>query len=254
VNVKIPERQLGAYYRWAVFSYWTGPPAGCADTCFDAAPNGPPPILHDLTRPTVNLTSTPLRIWESATTSDFEFPFSVSDPESGLRSWKVQSRPVGGTVWTTVASGTSGGPKHPSIAGAPGRYTFRVVAEDRQGNRTTKSRLVYVPTDDADLVAEFSVAPTSTPDLAAFGATYSAMSSGSFTHTTEASECLFELIGPGTGDWWIQVSPTDGITTTIQDEDVDDLPRQTLYSDQTCGAEYVISLVSGTFGLDAVLG
>jgi hypothetical protein len=257
VNVKIPEGQLGDHYRWAAFSYWTGPPAGCADTCFDAAPNGPPPILHDLIGPVVSMTSEPLRVWEDSTTATFEFPFTVSDHESGLKSWKVQSRLAGGSTWTTVASGTTAGNKHPLIAGAPGHFTFRVVAEDRQGNRTIKERPVYVPTDVTDLTGPgaFTGSATSVANAQAFGGFRVALESEGdtyqFTYVHRGGPCqTVELIGPTTGEW--VVSSTDGSHYAVS---IPDLERGVVFSKLACSdTTYTITVINtGGFAVDAIL-
>ena len=77
----------------------------------------------------------------------------------------------------------------------------------------------------------------------------------SFTYTwTPGSDCLFELIGPGSGTWEVTVTADGGTPATLNADSFDDLPRQTLYSDSTCATTYVVTWVAGTFGLDAVLG
>jgi hypothetical protein len=99
-TITIPTANTGTAYRWVVFSFWTGPPARCSEFCFDAAPNRPPPILHDLKPPVVNMTTDALRVWEVGTTSAFELPFTVSDSDSGIDSWTargaISARPDGG--------------------------------------------------------------------------------------------------------------------------------------------------------------
>ncbi len=52
--ITMPTANTGKAYRWVVFSFWTGLPARCSELCFDAAPNRPPPILHDLKPPMVS--------------------------------------------------------------------------------------------------------------------------------------------------------------------------------------------------------
>jgi hypothetical protein len=200
-------------------------------------------------------------VWEDSTTPNFTFPFSVSDVNSGIQSWSVQARQVGSATWTTVASGTGRGAKSPDIVGVEGTRTdYRVVAVDRQGNkRISPSRRVYIPIDDADLDSlSFSVTPTPIGELDAFDESYSQMSSGTFTHTytgTPTPDCLFELIGPGSGTWTVQVAAGLNPPETISDSDFPaDLPRETLYSDSSCATTYTITWISGTFGLDAVLG
>ena len=254
-KITIPKSQTGNVYWWAGASRWDGP-APCRRGCIDFTPNDFPDMLHDMIPPVVNLTTTPLRVWESSTTPDFTFPFTVTDAHTGIQSWTVQRREVGSASWTFVVSGPGGGAKSPDIVGVEGtRFDYRVVARDRQGNvRTSLSRRVYIPTDDDALVGEFSPAPETATDATAFGGTYSEMSSGTFTHTRTGTDCLFELIGPGSGTWEVTVTADGGTPATLNADSFDDLPRQTLYSDSTCATTYVVTWVAGTFGLDAVLG
>jgi hypothetical protein len=267
VKVTIPGGELPGVYRWAVFSYWTGPPARCSVECVDAAPNRPPPILHDLTPPLIEMATDPLRVWESATMPDFVFPFSVSDAHTGVASWSVQSRPLGTTTWTTVSTGSGEGPQDPSFTGvAPGQYQYRVVVIDGHDNRTNgPSRLVYVPTDvDADTGPGTSVVGVDTADVTAYGGSYVALNELAdsytivFDHTGGPCRQL-ELIGPGSGDWEVQVSDGVNPITTLQATDFDDTQRQTLYSEELCAdATRIFAVTGGTngsagFGVDAVL-
>lgn len=258
-KITIPKSLLTPVYWWGVASLWDGP-APCGNGCVDFVPNTFPDVLHDLTPPVVTMTTAPLRVWESSTNANFTFPFTVSDAHSGIKSWTVQGRPVGSVSWTVVVSGTGGGAKSPDIAGVEGTRTdYRVVATDKHGNRRIgPTRRVYIPLDDDTLGPEgvFSDVPIPVDDAAAFGGTYSEMSSGTFTYTwTPGTDCLFELIGPTSGNWDVTVTPAEGLPTDITDEDfVEELPRQTLFSDATCVTSYLVTLNSGTFGLDAVLG
>jgi hypothetical protein len=255
-KITIPKTQTGNVYWWAVASRWEGP-APCG-ACIDFAPDNFPDILHDMIPPVVGLEPSPLRVWENSTSANFTFPFSVTDAHSRIKSWTVQRRQVGSPSWTFVTSGTSGGPKSPDVVGAEGtRSDYRVVAVDNQGNQRIRIRRVYIPRDDDTLGPEgvFSVAPTIVSDETAFGGTYSEMSSGTFTYTwTPGTDCLFELIGPGSGTWDVTVTPVGGSPTNITDVPFPDQPRQTLYSDATCATSYLVTWNSGTFGLDAVLG
>lgn len=258
-KITIPKSQTGRLYWWAGGSLWDGP-APCGNGCIDFAPNNFPDILHDLIPPLVDMQTVPfLRVWEDSTTPDFVLPFSVSDEHAGIKTWTVQRRPVGSALWTDVTSGASPGDKTPVINSADGtRMDYRVVAIDKQGNqRIGPTRRVYIPTDDDDLATEFSAPPTSASDVTAFGGSYSQMSSGTFTYTwtPNPADCLFELIGPGSGTWNVTVTPSAGTPTTIDNSQFTAAPRQTLYSNNGCNAtSYVVTWNSGTFGLDAVLG
>jgi hypothetical protein len=257
-KITIPKSLIGNVYWWAGASRWDGP-APCRRGCIDFAPNNFPDILHDMVLPVVTMVTDPLRVWEDSTTKDFTFPFSVSDAHSGMKSWSVQARPVGSLSWTTVASGTGAGAKSPDIMGVEGtRFDYRVVARDKQGNqRIGAARRVYIPLDDDNLGSQgvFSVTPTPISDGSAFGGTYSPMAATeTLTYTwTPGSDCLFELIGPGAGPWQVTVTPNSGSATVVSAPGGGQ--RQTLYSNNDCNAtQYVVSVDSGTFGLDAVLG
>ena len=201
-------------------------------------------------------------MWENSTTANFTFPFSVSDAHSGIQSWTLQSRPVGSASWTTAASGTAGGAKNPPITGVEGTRTdYRVVATDKQGNQKIRIRRVYIPTDDDDLAGElFSVPPVPVPnDDTAFGESYSTMTvpTSTFTYTwTPGTDCLFELIGPSSGTWSVDVTAGD-------DRGDDDhgcrlrpgpATADALLATRRARLPTSSPLNSGVFGLDAVLG
>lgn len=208
--------------------------------------------------PVANMTTTPLRVWEDSTTPNFGLPVSVSDAHSGIKSWTIQRRAVDAPTWAKVISGSTGGSKEPPILGGKGtRFDYRVVAKDRQGNqKISLTRRVYIPRDDDSLGPEgvFSVAPTIVDDGTAFGGKISQMAmTDTLTYTwVPGTDCLFELIGPSSSTWQVTVT-ADGSPTIITNA-VAGSPRQTLYSDDSCASVYVVTVDSGTFGLDAVLG
>jgi hypothetical protein len=260
--VRIPRGELPGAYRWVAVSFWTGAPARCSSTCFDAAPNRPPPILHDLTPPTVSMSTADLLAWEDGTNT-FPFPFSVSDTGAGVGTWTVQRRAIGSTTFVNVVQGSGGGNKSPQVSIAPGRYQFRVVAKDRHGNQDVGPlRRVYVARDDDELAPEgvFSAPPTPTPDATAWGGSYAVLdaSSGAVTFTYDwtppPTDCLFALIGPGSGTWDITITPDSGSPQNLTNADFPDDPRQTIYEDTSCSTTYTVTVNSGAFGLDAVLG
>jgi hypothetical protein len=259
-KITIPKSQTGTVYWWAAASLWDGP-APCGHGCVDFAPNNFPDILHDMISPVVTQLTDPLREWVDSTTLGFTFPFSVSDAHSGIQSWTVQRYTVDTATWSNVISGSTGGSKDAPVVGEEGtRVDYRVVAKDKQGNkRIGPTRRVYIPRDDDSLDPEgvFSATPTNVPDdPTAFGGSYSRMAAtDTLTYTlTPGTDCLFELIGPGDGTWAIEVSADGGPVTPVADTDIDDLPRQTLYTDSSCATSYVVTVNSGMFGLDAVLG
>jgi hypothetical protein len=94
-------------------------------------------------------------------------------------------------------------------------------------------------------------------DATAFGGFLSPMAATetlTYTWTPDVTDCLFELIGPGDGTWTIEVSADGVLAQPVSDPDIDDLPRQTIYSDGSCATTYVVTVTAGIFHLDAVLG
>lgn len=152
VKVRLPEGQLTPAYRWVAFSFWTGAPARCANTCVDTAPNSPPPILHDLTAPKISNIVIPQNSESAPLTADSLVSFQVSDGAhgAGVRRWSVERRPLGETTWTEVASGSDEGPQDLAIPGSEGSmYEFRIRAEDLQGNRRISATFEsFIPFDD----------------------------------------------------------------------------------------------------------
>lgn len=258
-RVTIPKSETGGVYWWGAASLWEGP-RPCARGCVDFAPDNFPDILHDLIPPVVTMTQDPLRVWETSTTPNFTFPFSVSDAHAGIQSWTVQSRPVGSMSWATVVTGTSAGAKSPDVVGLERtRMDYRVIAKDNHGNQTIgPSRRVYIPTDDDDLdPGDFSMPPTVRSDGVMFGGSFSQMAVSdvfTYTFTPTSGDCTFELIGPGDTTWTIDVSADGGPATTVSDVEIPDLPRQRVYSHDSCATTYAVTVTAGTFGLDAVLG
>lgn len=265
-RVTIPTADTGRAYRWVAFSYWTGRPARCSDLCFDAAPNRPPPILHDLIPPVVTMPTTPLRIWNTSDAATFDFPFSLSDQHAGVKSWSVQSAPIGTSAWTIEAAGAGGGPQNPSVTtSGPGHFTFRVTAMDKQGNATAKSRMVLVPTDVADPggPGTFTGGAT-TPVVGAYGESLVALDDATdayqLQYTHPGGSCReFDVIGPGTGDWVVHAESAElHMSGSLEAVSFDPAQRQTLFQwGPICeGEDFTITftVMSGSgFAIDAVL-
>jgi hypothetical protein len=259
VKVNIPKAQTGLSYRWAVISlYFEERP--CLNGCIDGIPNLTSFILHDLIPPTVSMVTDPLRVWIADTDATFNFPFSVSDTGgAGVATWRIQKREPGGVWENTGVSGVGAGAKNPPVPGEEGtRNRYRVVVVDKHANhKNGPGRLVYIPTDDDDLdPLDFSPAPTSQLSAAAFGGSYSAMAASdvfTYTFTPTGTDCTFELIGPGAGDWSVSVVADGGAATPITAPGAGD--RVTLYSDDSCATTYEVTVDSGSgFAIDAVLG
>jgi hypothetical protein len=260
-KITIPTSVTGSVYWWAGASLWVGPAPCGGNGCVDFAPNNFPDILHDMVPPVVTMTTDPLRVWEDSTGPSFGLPFSVTDANAGIKTWTIQSHAIGSGSWTPVLSGTGAGDKDPPIGSVEGaRLDYRVVATDRQGNRTIGPvRRVYIPFDGDNLGSQgvFSVAPTPLDEATAFGGGLSQMAATdilTYTWVPPAGDCLFEVIAPGTGTWSVKITPAGGSETIKADTDIPDVPRQTIYTDQSCVSSYTIEVTSGTFPLDAVLG
>jgi hypothetical protein len=186
-------------YRWLVASFFG--PSG-----FDVAPNRRL-VLHDLTRPTINLLSFSDPTTNQSATTTFQVRFRVFDRGgAGLRRWFLQRRLLGATAWTTIRSGPTGGLKTLSIAGVQGRtYQFRVVAGDRRGNRTISPiRRISVPFDDANPRFNYSVDWTEGASTGAFLGNEHVASTGTFTETFDGSFVAW-IATSGTGTANVQI-------------------------------------------------
>jgi hypothetical protein len=142
----------GGDYRWVAFSFYRNDHA-CSDACGDSVPNHLPELFHDLTPPMVTLRSFPDPSTDTSASTSFPVEFGVSDHGgSGVRSWKLRRRRVGGIGWTHVAHGVEAGHQSVEVDANQGhRYEFQVIVVDRQGNRsasTPEDARVTVPFDD----------------------------------------------------------------------------------------------------------
>ncbi len=257
-KITIPRNQVGPAYEWYGGSFWVGA-RPCRNVCRDFAPNNLPDILHDLKPPVATLeATTDIRVWEGSTSTTFSFPFSVSDTHSGVDSWRVQRRQSG--TWSNVVSGAGDGSFNPDLDGTEGAQDFyRVRAVDEQGNIDfSLLRQVLIPLDDDNLgpAGTFSN-PTSQQDAAAFGGYYQVSDLGetfTFDAVTGGGCREFALIGPGGGDWTVDVS-RNGVPEVQIVAPVAVGPRQVLYSDTLClDALFEFEVTGGSgFGVDAVL-
>ena len=263
-NITVPTANTGKAYRWVVFSFWKGLPARCSELCFDAAPNRPPPVLHDLTRPVVTMDTAVIDVWEDSDTTSFAFPFTTSDVHTGVESWTIQKRPLGDSAWTDVLTGTGGGSKAPLIDGLEGeRANYRVVATDKQENRGAgPMREVDVPLDQ-DSPSFLGSYPGSTPvvqnSIDAFGGSFVELDAGE-TFAYDASftvggptDCKFVLIGPRTGTWSVDIEINNVFHSTITSDGTGG-HREVLYSDGVCDTSIEFTVMTGAgFGVDAVV-
>ncbi|HUF60199.1 MAG TPA: hypothetical protein VMR89_12105 [Actinomycetota bacterium] len=261
-KITIPKSVLKPAYWWGVASLWDGP-APCGNGCVDFVPNTFPDVLHDLTPPVVTMTTTPLRVWETSMTPLFNFTFTVSDAHSGMKSWRVERRTFEESTWEVVSTGTGSGTKNPAITGVPGHSFYRVVAVDRHGNvKTGPSRRVYVPRDDRDLSPQGTyndLTPVQVPDSQAWMETLTFLGltdSLSYDYVETAGPCRpFELIGPGGGDWTVQVD-VNGVPYTTIDGTGFTGDRQVLFSYDMCdstGFVFTVTEANVEFAVDGIV-
>ena len=161
------------------------------------------------------MTRTPLRVWESSTTLSSTFPFSVSDAHAGSSPGSVQRREVGSRVMAVRQPRGVRGSKNPEVIGVEGtRFDYRVVARTSRGTRRSGSARVYIPRDDDSLglAKAGSRSPRRPcPRPIAFGAPIRRWPDRRLHLYLDADprDCLFELIGPRTGTWTVDVTAND---------------------------------------------
>lgn len=166
------------HYQWLVATFFGA-------SGFDVAPNGSV-RMHDLVGPTI----TQLKFPNPSTNGSASIPFPVSfrlNDTTGVRSWILQRRLAGASVWETISQGSGTGVKSRQIEGEQGlTYEFRVRATDRVGLTTTSAtRQVTVPWDDGNAV--FASAYAGTWFLSGFstyflGGAHALDATGTFTH------------------------------------------------------------------------
>jgi hypothetical protein len=264
-KITIPKSQLGPAYDWYGASFWVGA-RPCLNVCRDFAPNRLPDILHDLTPPDIAMSEVLLNTWEVSDTMTFPFAFTVSDEHTGIASWTVQRRPLYSTgAWSDVVTGSGSGIKNPDIVSTGGWFVYRVVATDTQGNQDIgPSRWVFEASDVDETVGPGVFDPPATPILnaGAFGGDFVPLDdpgdSYEVTYDSPGDGWSREVkfIGPGTGDWLVELF-VDGVSNgTISAADVGQAQREIIYaSSWGTDVTFLFVLVSGAgFGIDAVLG
>ena len=261
IRLTISMVSLGIFLRdheWAVASSWKGTP--CATRCIDQVPNKLPLFLRDFTPPHIALAPPPL-ITKTSTSSSFPVEFKVTDPRgSGIASWQLHAMHMGWSSWDTVASGSSSGNISVLFDGVEGAtYEFYVTAKDKQDNFKEGSyEDVVVPYDDDTAPGRIiSGTVTTVADPTAYGGTLSVLSDTTSTYSFYGGSILdcprIWLIGPGSGDWTIQITWNVTKQQTVSATDIPDGPRQVLWTSGACGAQYTVKLVSGTsVAIDAI--
>ncbi len=251
VRVSILRSRLGnpVGYRWKAHSQYRAA-GGCSRGCIDKAPNVGR-VLHDITAPAIVLTSFP------AIPADIEYDvsFTVSDTGgAGLRSWQLQHRPFGTPSWTTVDSGTTGGPKsYHHVSAEDNDDQFRVVAADRQGNSTVSPiRLVSVPVDDDALTYTGTWATGGTPDD--FLGTLQSSSDANATASYSFNGQYVAWVAPGGGgmaDVWV-----DGVLLGTVDLIAFSGPRRVVFQHTFASAgsrTILIDVLVGPVSVDGII-
>lgn len=245
-------------HEWAAVSSWKGTP--CATRCVDQVPNKLPLFLRDFTPPHISLTPLPLAT-KISTSSSFPVKFKVTDPRgSGIASWQLHALHMGWESWTTAATGSTSGNISVPFDGIEGAtYEFYVTAKDQQGNFKEGSyEDVVVPYDDDTVPGRVaSGGVTTVADASAYGGTLSVISDTTSTYSFFGgtfSECArVWLIGPGDGDWTIQLTWNVTKQATVSATDIPDGPRRVLWTERACGFQYTVKLVSGSsVAIDAI--
>jgi hypothetical protein len=262
ISVAVPVSQTHMQYRWAVFSYFRGS-GSCSDVCADVVPNRYPLLLHDFQGPVVRYeTNDDLLAWRVSNSTNHPFRFKVSDglAGSGLAAWEVQRRPVNVAGWETLATGTRDGWREPVVPGTSGSWHYRVVATDRNGNVTRwLERNVLIPFDVAiggpgTFVGDVELSA----DVDAFMGSLVGLDAGdSYQHMLEPPLGVcgsMLLVGPGDGDWVVEVRDDDVVVATVSADQYADGQRRTLFFGGACAAStFTFTVVSGSgFAVDAV--
>ena len=245
-------------HEWAVVSSWKGTP--CPGTCVDKVPNKLPLFLRDFTPPKISF-APPHLITQTSTSSSFPLGFSITDPRgSGVAAWQLHAMHLGLGGWTVADSGTAAGSTLLPFDGVEGAtYGFYLTAQDQQGNATEGPyKEVVVPYDD-DTVPGHAVSGsvTSVADPTAYGGTLSVIADTTSTYSFYGGAFLgcpqIWLIGPGAGDWTIQITWNVSEQATVSAADIPDGPRQVLWTTGACGYQYTVKLVSGSsVAIDAI--
>jgi len=190
----------GGSYDFVVYSIWRGAPCGAKD-CVDTIPNRYPLIRHDFTAPMVIGSSLPQFSTDTSNTLTFPVFFKIKDDQygSGLKNWTLQARSDQTSTWSAVGHGTKATPTVPVTGQEGGRYRFRVLVIDKQGNKRSESLLgvTNVPLDDRNPVMQFTTA-IQVARLSAFLGTITQIPNGesvSVTFTTTIGMFCY-IVGP----------------------------------------------------------
>jgi len=140
-------------YDFAAASIWRAAPCSRSKPCIDTIPNRLPLLRSDFTAPTVTWLTPPKFTTDVSNTLTFPLEFKVKDDKngSGVKSWDLEKKLVGGTGWTVIETGSNSSVTAQVSVPAGDESDYRVVAVDRQGNlRTSTSVRITAPFDDVD--------------------------------------------------------------------------------------------------------
>jgi hypothetical protein len=255
VAVTLTKRLLGDIPAYS----WAGGSADTACNCADVAPDADAdPLLHDYTKPSIDLTSVPDPSTMTSATESFDIEFSVTDRGySGVKSWKVLRRTVGSKRWSTVRKGSGGGDQTASIPGRQGmNYELQVVAVDVQGN-VAKSPIkkVSVPLDDGNekLAEAYATGWIEGGSAIDFMGTLHTSSLSGTTFTHEFSGSYVAWIGPGgPGTATVAIDGGDPVLVNLATFAG---PRQLLFESELDRGphEILVTALTGIVSIDAVL-
>jgi hypothetical protein len=214
VSFDLAHRYLGDAdsFDFASFSVWRASPCTKRKPCVDAIPNRYPLMRHDWTPPAITWNTVPALSTDASSTLDFPVSFGVHDNRygSGLDHWKLQRSADGGS-WETVDTGHGATPSVQVTGEEGAHYDFRVVAFDRQKNRSIRAgRATDVPWDDANATMfSYSTPPTTATPVA-----------GAFLGTTSAvaqNDTITMTLPSGVANLCVLGGPTTAATTSSVD-------------------------------------
>jgi hypothetical protein len=258
ISFDIAHRNLGniSSYDFVVYSIWRAKPCSNANACVDTIPNRYPLIRHDFTAPSISWSSVPKYSTDVSDSLTFPVAFGVKDDRygSGVKGWTLQRRALGTTTWTDVKNGTT---SHPSvnITGDEGvTYQFRVLALDRQGNRSgSPIKTTAMPWDDRNAaMLTYSDPPTQVDGVVgAFLGTTSHMADTTTVSTTVPDNVDLCVLGgptaPGTSATATLFVGTQVWATMTETEDT--APREPvgcLHGFTTGGQALIVTVTSST--------
>ena len=231
VWISVPARAPS--YDFAAFSVHMDTPCTESKPCVDAIPNDYPLIRHDLTAPTVNFVGSVDVSTDRTAGLTLPVGFRITDDPngSGVGHWVLEKRAVGTSRWIEEARGTSSEPTVKVDLTEGKTYDLRVTAWDKQGNSSSKTSRVSVPTDDSRAMFDYTGAWTSVTDQAgAFLRTVHQGAQGTEVRVTFAGTpsrvCV--LAGPTSGPRASAEMYLDGGWVARLREDGSDEPRKSV--------------------------